>query len=182
MTRSSCPACHQYFITDITGGPLRHIVILGFNRIDSLLDRSVARCCLRQQVFPTILAQACHKTLTSWVCRLLGGGYSLYNSWTLPPLRKNSPNAETRMLNPGQEVSNFAPSENMQAGHVLSSSCLVGDPLQQLSAFADLLLQHQSMRSCRALRSGRIRKKQSKMLTLVSGCIVHEMQILSQTT
>ena len=101
MTGSSCPACHQYFITDITGGPLRHIVILGFNRIDSLLDRSVARCCLRQQVFPTILAQACHKTLTSWVCRLLGGGYSLYNSWTPPPLRKNSPNAETRMLNPG---------------------------------------------------------------------------------
>ena len=106
MTGSSCPACHQYFITDITGGPRENPQTpsyrnIRFNRIDSLLDRSVARCCLRQQVFPTILAQACHKTLTSWLCRLLGGGYSLYNSWTPPPLRKNSPNAETRMLNPG---------------------------------------------------------------------------------
>ena len=50
---------------------------------------------------PTIFAHACHKTLTSWVCRLLRGGYSLYSSWIPPPLRKNRPRAETRMLNPG---------------------------------------------------------------------------------
>ena len=103
---------------------------------------------------PTIFAHACHKALTSWVCRLLGGGDSHIVHGFHPLYVRIDLEQKLGYSIRGQEVEQFCSiGKHMRADRVLSSFCLEGDLQQQLSAFEGLPLRCQSMRSCRAQRS-----------------------------